>query len=53
MSYKKGIRRGETWRCLHLGVGVEAFLVKALVNNTDDKIKGLIIHPSKVIFGRT
>ena len=39
--------------CLHVGVGAEAFLVKALVHNTDDKIKGLIIHPSKVIFGST
>ena len=38
---------------LYLGVGAEDFLVKALVDNTDDKIKGPIIHPSKVIFGST
>ena len=34
-----------------MGIGAEAFLVKALVDNTDDKIKGLIIYPSKGIFG--
>ena len=38
---------------LYLDVGAEDFLVKALVDNTDDKIKGPIIHPSKVIFGST
>ena len=37
-----------------MGVEAEAFLVtKVLVDNTDDKIKGLIIHTSKLIFGST
>ena len=38
---------------LYLGVGAEAFLVKALVHNTDNKINGLIIYPSKGIFAST
>ena len=31
---------------LHLGVGAEAFLIKALIDSTDDKINSLVINPS-------
>ena len=36
---------------LHLGVGAEAFLIKALIDSTDDKINSLIKDPSKLILG--
>ena len=35
---------------LHLRLGAEAFLINALIDSLDDKINGLIIDPSKVIF---
>ena len=31
---------------LHLGVGAEAFLIKALIDSTDDKINSLVIDLS-------
>ena len=36
---------------LHLGVGAEAFLIKALIDSTDDKIKSLTTDPSKLMLG--
>ena len=31
---------------LQLGVGAQAFLIKALIDSTDDKISSLVIDPS-------
>ena len=36
---------------LHLGVGAEAFLIKALIDSTDDEINSLITDPSKLFLG--
>ena len=34
---------------LHLGVGAEAFLIKALIDSTDDKINSLIKDPKLIL----
>ena len=36
---------------LHLGVGAEAFLIKAPIDSTDDEINSLITDPTKLILG--